>query len=89
MLKDMVIPSPVEDQEWVGFPGGELEGQRPKALCQSCRARASASPAFEPRRLCFQCYRLGLERDRALRAAGHLNTASEERFQTTLPGTMP
>jgi len=75
----------VDNAEWVGFPGGELEGQRPKALCPSCRARASASPAFEPRRLCFQCYRLGLERDRALRAAGHLNTASEERFQTTLP----
>jgi hypothetical protein len=85
MLKDIVLPPPVEDQEWVGFPGGELEGQRPKALCPSCRAQASASPAFEPRRLCFQCYRLGLERDRALRAAGHLNTASEERFQTTLP----
>jgi hypothetical protein len=24
--------------EWVSFPGGELEGRRPKALCTACRA---------------------------------------------------
>jgi len=24
--------------EWVSFPGGELEGRRPKALCAACRA---------------------------------------------------
>jgi hypothetical protein len=35
--------------------------------------------------LCFQCYRADLERDRAIRAAGQLNTASEERFQSQLP----
>src|SRR5262245_18654144 len=83
MLKEMTVPtSQVEEKEWVGFPGGELEGQRPKALCPACRVSAEAG---RPRPLCFQCSRLGLDRDRALRAAGALNTASEDRFQTTLP----
>ena len=83
MLKEMTVPSAqVEEKEWVGFPGGELEGQRPRALCPACRDSAEAG---RPRPLCFQCYRLGLDRDRALSAAGQLNTASEERFQTTLP----
>ncbi len=75
--------------EWVSFPGGELEGRRPKVLCSSCREqlrRATAAVAtFRPRTLCFQCYRAELDRDRELKAAGELNTASEERFQTTLP----
>src|SRR5204863_1584947 len=35
--------------------------------------------------LCFQCYRAELERERALRAAGELDTASEARFQFQLP----
>jgi hypothetical protein len=35
--------------------------------------------------ICFQCYRADLERQRAIRAAGNLNTASEARFQSTLP----
>jgi hypothetical protein len=35
--------------------------------------------------LCFQCYRAGLERDQQLRAAGQLDTASPERFQSQLP----
>jgi hypothetical protein len=38
-----------------------------------------------PKPICFQCYRAQLERDRALRAAGQLDTASEARFQGTLP----
>lgn len=77
--------------EWVSFPGGELEGKRPKALCAACRealnrAVASAAPAASrPRPLCFQCYRAELNRERALEAAGNLDTASVERFQTTLP----
>jgi hypothetical protein len=82
--REVVSALPVENAEWIGFPGGELEGQRPKALCPSCRGLAAAH-AFKPGTLCFQCYRLELERERALRAAGHLNTATEERFQTTLP----
>lgn len=79
--------------EWVSFPGGELEGKRPKALCPSCREaleRAASAVAGKPsearaRTLCFQCYRAEFERDRALQAAGNLDTASEERFQTLLP----
>ncbi|HKB11863.1 MAG TPA: hypothetical protein VKD69_14470 [Vicinamibacterales bacterium] len=37
------------------------------------------------RTLCFQCYRLELDRERALQAAATLDTASEERFQSQLP----
>ena len=87
-------------EEWVSFPGGELEGKRPKVLCPACRdalkslkslelstrsgARLS-SPGDAQRLLCFQCYRAGLERDRQLRAAGQLDTASPARFQSQLP----
>jgi hypothetical protein len=86
------------------FPGGELEGKRPRALCPACRAQLSreqlrrerlsreqlnsaAAPAVRPgpKPICFQCYRAELERDRALQAAGQLETASEARFQCTLP----
>src|SRR5436309_15107074 len=87
----------VGENEWASFPGGELEGKRPKALCPACRqarecaaapcanagARSQSVPAS--RLLCFQCYRADLERHRALRAAATLNTASEERFQAQLP----
>ncbi len=79
----------VED-DWVKFPGGELEGQRPKTLCPACRAAirqggADASALRQRRTLCFQCYRADLERTRALRAAGRLDTASDARFQYVLP----
>ena len=76
------------------FPGGELEGKRPRALCPACRAQLSraqldsaVTPAVRPgpKPICFQCYRAELERDRALKAAGQLETASEARFQCTLP----
>jgi hypothetical protein len=83
----------VQHDEWIGFPGGELEGKRPKALCPACREalkREAAQPiasqgSARPRLLCFQCYRAELERERALRAAGTLDTASEARFQFQLP----
>src|SRR5262245_48605027 len=87
------------DNEWVEFPGGELEGQRPRALCSACREKLQAMSRAgrllsrsrlgrakrtrEP--LCFQCYRAELERQRALKAAGDLDTASEARFQFGLP----
>ena len=32
-----VVNSQVVTDEWVSFPGGELEGKRPKALCGACR----------------------------------------------------
>src|SRR4030088_2716917 len=82
----------VADSEWITFPGGELEGKRPKVLCAECRqqlkqaAVAGAAPAMGRRTtLCFQCYRAELDRDKAIKAAGELDTASVERFQTTLP----
>jgi hypothetical protein len=134
------------DTEWMAFPGGELEGKRPRVLCPPCRAllkravaqavrpalaaRGESPAAFEQRcippgdvaplsnipdilgrralpagrlavlgatpdfhhglpaglkPICFQCYRAELERDRSLRAAGQLDTASDARFQCTLP----
>lgn len=76
------------DIDWTPFPGGELEGQRPPALCPACRekrreaiGRASAPKAA----LCFQCYRLELDRTRKIQHAAELNTASEARFQGNLP----
>jgi len=83
--------------EWVGFPGGQLEGKRPKALCPSCRValerqaagraprRGPDSAALRARTLCFQCYQADLARQRALLAAGTIDTASEARFQYQLP----
>jgi hypothetical protein len=53
------------------------------ARCAACRARGGAPESRAP--LCFQCYRAELDRERALKAAGQLDTASDERFQTTLP----
>jgi hypothetical protein len=35
--------------------------------------------------LCFQCYRADLDRQRAIAAAGQLDTSSEARFQYQLP----
>ena len=87
------------DGEWITFQGGELEGKRPKRLCRACHAKLrqtwarrlaggraadrSGRAAAQP--LCFQCYREDLERHKALKAAGELDTASEERFQCALP----
>lgn len=79
--------------EWVTFPGGELEGKRPRTLCRACRealkadiaAGGASSAGQRARRLCFDCYRAELERSRALKRAGELDTASPARFQTQLP----
>jgi hypothetical protein len=79
--------------EWVSFPGGELEGRRPKVLCPTCRealqrALVSGPTSSDLRRgrtLCFGCYRAELERQKAIAAAGALDTASDERFQYQLP----
>jgi hypothetical protein len=76
------------DREWVAFPGGELEGRRPKALCSTCRAllRRAVSARLLPRRtLCFACYRAELDRLGALKKAGQLHTSSQARFQFLLP----
>src|SRR5262245_59618162 len=84
---------PVDDVRWMAFPGGELEGARPRALCSACRkalevrARLSKGNGRSSGKaaLCFLCYRAELDRTRALRAAGAFNAASEERFQESLP----
>ena len=82
-------PSQVVSGEWVTFPGGELEGKRPRVLCLACRdavGRAAVGRVPWTRHtLCFQCYRAEIARERALKGAGELDTASAERFQTTLP----
>ena len=91
MAKHLAEILQTPEHEWTPFRGGELEGKRPKRLCPACRetlgraasGSAAARPPNEwPRQpLCFQCYRLDLERERALKAAAGLNTASEARFQ--------
>src|SRR5262249_19749666 len=65
---------------------------RPRALCAACggaltrdASRPARSVSSQPKPLCFQCYRAELARERALEAAGDINTASEARFQCTLP----
>ena len=89
-----VRASEVVDSEWVGFPGGELEGRRPRVLCPACRAKRPAHPErrtphpecgtpHQP--LCFACYRASLERDRAIKAASALDTGTDARFQYVLP----
>jgi len=88
-----VVKNQVVTDEWVTFPGGELEGQRPEVLCVACREAVKrdvgthgiSEAARRSRRLCFDCYRAGLVRARALKEAGDLDTASEARFQTQLP----
>lgn len=80
------------------FPGGELEGERPRVLCPACRDRAGRDKAARDKAahrpagggsgrpaLCFQCYRLELERTRALKSAATLDTATDARFQSQLP----
>ena len=88
-----IAKNQVVKDEWVTFPGGELEGRRPKVMCLACREAlkeeaatyGTAGIACRPRLLCFDCYRAELARARALKEAGELDTASEARFQTQLP----
>jgi hypothetical protein len=57
--------------EWVTFPGGELEGRRPSATCRNCQDRKAlfryrgVIKADRAHTLCFQCYRAELDRARA------------------------
>src|SRR5688572_10000211 len=98
MVRHQIVEgAEVAEGEWVTFPGDELEGRKPKVMCPSCRerlrlfARAAANSCAEARSakaappLCFECYRVDLARERALQAARNLNTASEARFQDSLP----
>jgi len=91
MVKSAEHLGATTDRDWVPFPGGELEGPRPSALCAACRSRLrqsalrGARPQSAKPTLCFQCYRASLERERCLAAAAQLNTATEARFQESLP----
>jgi hypothetical protein len=80
---EVAIPQ-VAETDWIAFPGGELEGPRPKALCPACRdvLRRGVRPAAT---LCFACHQAERAREHALKAAGELDTASEARFQSLLP----
>jgi hypothetical protein len=79
--------------EWVSFPGGELQGRRPNNEQANRSPHAThatlpsggAHPTHQGGTLCFQCFRAGLVRDRAVKAAGELDTATDERFQFVLP----
>src|SRR4051812_43964937 len=73
---------PVEN-EWVTFPGGELEGRRPKILCGPCRLRKAAGAP--PRAICFECYRADRRREAAIKAAGEFEASADARFQDGLP----
>jgi hypothetical protein len=75
-----------EDRDWVAFAGGELEGRPVATLCMSCRKAEDALGSVADRTvLCFQCHQADLARQRALKAAGDLDTASHARFQSQLP----
>ncbi|HEY2904996.1 MAG TPA: hypothetical protein VGJ29_03790 [Vicinamibacterales bacterium] len=69
--------------EWVSFPGGELQGKRPNT--HATHQIDPAHPTHQAGTLCFQCFRGSLDRDRALKAAGELDTATDGRFQFVLP----
>ncbi len=60
-------------------PPRSPRGQRPAQAPKRSPRDTPAPP------LCFECYRVDLARERALQAARHLNTASEARFQDSLP----
>jgi hypothetical protein len=84
MAKHLTEILQTPDEEWLTFPGGELEGKRPRRLCKACRLKGNGPQPSRPA-LCFQCYRLELDREKALKAAGELDTASDARFQGVLP----
>ena len=99
-VPDVAPPLP-QERDWVSLPGGELEAPRCRTLCRGCREQlrrgcrerlsrdaVAATPEAEAGRLkplCFDCYRAELDRERKLTAAANLDTASEARFQCTLP----
>lgn len=66
------------EREWVALPGGELEAPRVRALCSTCR-RIGRRP------LCLGCFKAERDREQKLAAAHELSTASEARFQASLP----
>src|SRR5262245_58349071 len=86
-MSPVPVTAPIAEQEWLAFPGGELEGRRPRTLCPRCRASLTREVPSELKRrsICFDCYKADVKRERALAAAAGFNAASEERFQNSLP----
>lgn len=83
MINEVRVVAEVVENEWVTFPGGELEGRRPKTLCGPCRLRkAAGAPA---RAICFHCYRADRLREQSLRTARDFEASSAARFQDGLP----
>lgn len=88
-----IVKQSIATDESVAVPTGEPKGLHAKTLCASCREalkREAATygrtgPFRRSRLLCFHCYRTDLERTRAFKASGELNTTSEPRFQAQLP----
>ena len=90
------VPDREQVREWAAFPGGELEGERPRLRCPACRQRlnhkgpgvttgSSFETTLRSAPLCFQCYRADLDRKRAFAAAGQAPAVSPEHFQYVLP----
>ena len=74
------------ENEWFTFPGGELEGRRPKTLCGPCRVRKAAGAPQKA--ICFECYRADRRREQSLKAASQFEASAENivaRFQDGLP----
>ena len=75
----------------MGFATHQAVTDESVTPCPSCREalkREAATYGPSSRRsrlLCFDCCRADLERARAFKAAGELDTASEARFQSQLP----
>jgi hypothetical protein len=86
---DSQVTHQIVADEWVSFPGGELQGKRPNThpthLTHLTHLTDPAHPTHLTGTLCFQCFRASLDRDRALKAAGELDTATDARFQFALP----
>lgn len=83
MINDVRQITETVENEWVTFPGGELEGRRPKTLCGPCRLRKAAGAP--PRAICFHCYRADRLRQQGLQAAARFESTSAARFQDGLP----
>ena len=83
------VSQQVAVDEWVSFPGGELEGLRPRVSARHAATNRSARQrrAFlsSSGRSASSVIAPSLDRERALKAAGELDTASSERFQSALP----
>ena len=80
----MLVGSGLRSQA-ASWKANALRRSARRAARASSRPRQATRSRFRSPALCFGCYRAGIERERALKAAGELDTASVERFQSALP----